>query len=303
MPKYLRPRRPDSQIGICQRSGQKMYRSDMVEDGMVKGLLVHPDWWEEYHPQLLPPPMRPDGLPKRRPAPDDTFPMQPGVLTGTAGDGGIELTWTPFGLAGSGSQIEAYNVWRSTNSGESFSLLATLPVTPTVIITTPQAEFKEPFEYEQPFVDATAQNGYQYYVQGVQIHGQSTVSNTVTASLVATTFDIIIGGNLGEFFGYDNTNLGPFGSITTGGLSPYGTIVQVVAQEGEDLAPRLIINNTVAPPQNAFTTFTLIDTNGSHIVRLSSSAQYSANGGQASWTWFGGLPAGTIGGTWVISFA
>ena len=35
----------------CQRSGQKMWYRDLVEDGHVPGLLVHPDWWEPWHPQ------------------------------------------------------------------------------------------------------------------------------------------------------------------------------------------------------------------------------------------------------------
>lgn len=36
------------------RSGQKMPYSDLVEDGQIPGLLVHPDWYEPRHPQELP---------------------------------------------------------------------------------------------------------------------------------------------------------------------------------------------------------------------------------------------------------
>jgi len=32
-------------VAECQRSGQKMLYRDLVEDGHVPGLLVHPNWW------------------------------------------------------------------------------------------------------------------------------------------------------------------------------------------------------------------------------------------------------------------
>lgn len=38
----------------CQRSGQKMNYRELVEDGHIEGLLVHPDWWEPKHPQEIP---------------------------------------------------------------------------------------------------------------------------------------------------------------------------------------------------------------------------------------------------------
>ena len=41
-------------IAECQRSGQKMKYSDLLEDGHIEGLLVHPDWWEPKHPQEIP---------------------------------------------------------------------------------------------------------------------------------------------------------------------------------------------------------------------------------------------------------
>lgn len=41
-------------IAECQRSGQKMRYRDLVEDGHIPNLLVHPDWYEPRHPQELP---------------------------------------------------------------------------------------------------------------------------------------------------------------------------------------------------------------------------------------------------------
>lgn len=181
MPKYLHPfKRGGSQIGICQRSGAKFYRSDLVEDGQVKGELVHPDWYEPYHPLLLPPPMRPDGLPKRRPAPDDTFPLTPGVLSAMRTGATTDLTWTAF--ESTGSQLESYNVWRSVDNGVSFQLLGSVEVTQDIelIYRRVQGDWQQTFVYDQPFVDSESAAGYQYYVQGIQIHGMSANSNTVT---------------------------------------------------------------------------------------------------------------------------
>lgn len=41
-------------LAECQRSGQKMRYRDLVEDGHIPGLLVHPDWYEPRHPQEFP---------------------------------------------------------------------------------------------------------------------------------------------------------------------------------------------------------------------------------------------------------
>ena len=41
-------------VAECMRSGQKMRYRDLVEDGQIPGLLVHPDWYEPRHPQEIP---------------------------------------------------------------------------------------------------------------------------------------------------------------------------------------------------------------------------------------------------------
>ena len=56
-------------VAECQRSGQKMKYRDLVEDGHIPGLLVHPDWWEPKHPQETPPDMT-DPIALHRPAPE-----------------------------------------------------------------------------------------------------------------------------------------------------------------------------------------------------------------------------------------
>lgn len=56
-------------VAECQRSGQKMRYRDLVEDGHVAGLLVHPDWWEPKHPQEIPVEVD-DPIALYRPAPE-----------------------------------------------------------------------------------------------------------------------------------------------------------------------------------------------------------------------------------------
>lgn len=60
-------------IAECQRSGQKMFYRDLVEDGHVAGLLVHPDWWEPKHPQEIPVEVD-DPIALFRPAPEISIP-------------------------------------------------------------------------------------------------------------------------------------------------------------------------------------------------------------------------------------
>ena len=91
--KYARGR---NAIAECQRSGQKMYYRDLVEDGHVPGLLVHPDWWEPKHPQEIPVEIddpialyrpapeisvEPDNGNPEQPTPPPTMPTTPAVGT------------------------------------------------------------------------------------------------------------------------------------------------------------------------------------------------------------------------------
>ena len=56
-------------VAECQRSGQKMMYRDLVVDGHIPGLLVHPDWWEPKHPQEIPVEVT-DPIALYRPAPE-----------------------------------------------------------------------------------------------------------------------------------------------------------------------------------------------------------------------------------------
>lgn len=72
--KYAKGKRA---IAECQRSGQKMLYRDLVEDGHIPGLLVHPDWWEPKHPQEIPPRVD-DPIALERPAPEISVPTGSG---------------------------------------------------------------------------------------------------------------------------------------------------------------------------------------------------------------------------------
>lgn len=70
MSKYAKGRKA---IAECQRSGQKMRYRDLVEDGHIPGLLVHPDWYEPKHPQETPVRLD-DPIALYKPAPEISVP-------------------------------------------------------------------------------------------------------------------------------------------------------------------------------------------------------------------------------------
>lgn len=55
--KYIRER-----YGYCQRSGKRVPRRLMVEDGDIPGMMVAPDWYEPEHPQKKLDPLPPENL-------------------------------------------------------------------------------------------------------------------------------------------------------------------------------------------------------------------------------------------------
>ncbi len=190
MAKYL----GKGQIGICQRSGQKMKRADMVEDGQVRGLLVHPDWWEPYHPQLVPPPMRADGIAKQRPAPDQVPQPNAPVLSGSLVINQPNLTWTPS--SSKVSNVSSYSIYRNVNGGL-YSLLAIVQVTFGTDFMLDGEFWEETATYAQPYIDTTVIDGnsYNYYVVGsAQEGGNSPNSNIVV--FLGASFRITQDGNM-----------------------------------------------------------------------------------------------------------
>ncbi len=91
--KYAKGRRA---VAECQRSGQKMPYRDLVEDGHIPGLLVHPDWYEPQHPQEIPVNVT-DPVALYRPAPDISVPGGYGDAENL--DGGTTPTTTSAPVA------------------------------------------------------------------------------------------------------------------------------------------------------------------------------------------------------------
>lgn len=84
-------------VAECQRSGQKMRYRDLVEDGHVPGLLVHPSWWEPKHPQEIPVEIS-DPIALYRPAPEIS--VEDGYGDPENLDGGTTPTTTTAPVAG-----------------------------------------------------------------------------------------------------------------------------------------------------------------------------------------------------------
>jgi hypothetical protein len=153
-------------VAICNRSGQKMLRSEMVEDGYLKGLLVHPDWFDPEEPQEKP--FRADeAIAIYRPAPD-LVPNPPSPVLSISVAGSVAtLTWTESDPPA--STVINYTVWRNTGSG--FLRIGTVtPVVPVdLFISNPDL-----IQGELPakvsgltFTDNAWTLGNQYYVQAV----------------------------------------------------------------------------------------------------------------------------------------
>lgn len=201
MTKYAKGRHA---VAECQRSGQKMRYRDLVEDGHVPGLLVHPDWWEPKHPQETPPDMT-DPIALRRPAPEisietdygnpeaptplptDPLPSEPNTTLAvamTAGDTQVVL-----------NEALKYNigeyVFIALDGGGWFvSLIRSTADSPHLTV-----------PFTTPFTGAAAQGNQVYIGTGF--------------ALVTTTFTVTLaqfGGNVGRV-GY--TNIGsPAGSVS-----------------------------------------------------------------------------------------
>src|SRR5208282_279328 len=96
-------------VAICNRSGVKMMRRDMIEDGYLRGLLVHPDWWDPFHPQERP--FDPDeGIAIYKPAPDLMPTPNSPILAGSRTSAVTTLTWTQPDPPG--STVINWGVWR-----------------------------------------------------------------------------------------------------------------------------------------------------------------------------------------------
>lgn len=171
MPLYL----GKGQIGICQRCGMKRKRIQLVEDGYLHKVLVCYDTcYDEDHPQRYPPPIRIEGQPPLRPAPEN-LPFAPPVLSAEYnGLDAIDVSWTE--AVADASFVDSYFLYRSVDDG-AFELLATLPVV--------LDEFDGVLSVTLAYTDEDVEleHEYAYYVVATAPANRSARSNTVTLQL------------------------------------------------------------------------------------------------------------------------
>lgn len=95
--------------GICGRSGQKMLLKNMVFDGRFPNMRVHPDWWEDKHPQEYMPKVE-DPTALYRPSPEVIAAPTAPVLTASQQGIDIGITWTPSET--DITEIASYSIFR-----------------------------------------------------------------------------------------------------------------------------------------------------------------------------------------------
>lgn len=162
--------RDKNAIAICDRSGQKMLRADMIEDGYLRGMMVHPEWYDG--PQQQEEPFDPEeGIAIYKPRPDNVQPMPYSpVLTGSLSGSHAVLNWTqqdtPWGT------LKNWYVWRQL-PGMGYIRIATVnPIIPVdIFVQLPDLIGREegtvPVVSGLTYTDTSWVTGSNYYVTGI----------------------------------------------------------------------------------------------------------------------------------------
>lgn len=187
-------------VAICNRSGFKYPREELIEDGYLRGLLVHITEYDPYHPQERP--FDPDeGIAIYRPAPD-LMPVPPSAVLAIAGN---VLTWTQPNPPG--STVVNWQVWRSTNAGVLYTQLATVtPPAPSIIQPADQipkfdgtpsggglVNSSNVGQQTGTFTDAAGASGFRYYIVTLTADTSNTQSpNQGPNGLVSAPSNVVI---------------------------------------------------------------------------------------------------------------
>lgn len=158
---------------ICGRCGQRGLYSQSLFDGYYPNLRVHPECWEDKHPQDCLPAVK-DPIALWRPSPESfeepTALTLSGVIIGADGS----LSWTAS--TSDDSQIVSYNLFRSLNASEDFELVNTNVVEyddfGAIVDEASSLVFLD------TGVDFTT-NYYHYYVDAVFVNETTARSNTI----------------------------------------------------------------------------------------------------------------------------
>ncbi len=131
MPAYARGSKA---LGLCQRCGLRFLRRDLIFDGYFPNMLVCQGCYDPRQPQEFPVTVTdPEAI--YRPSPDAYLVPQPFLTAAIAGST-VVLTWTSIGGRqvgddnsgmGGAATSAGYNVFRSTDGGNTWAQVAALP--------------------------------------------------------------------------------------------------------------------------------------------------------------------------------
>ncbi len=164
------------QIALCQRSGEKIFASELVRDGRLKSLLVSPEWADEAHPQERPYiPNNLEGVPRWPVSPENPKPVVAPVLDAEPNGVAVELSWTAASRA-AGPRIEEYDILR--DAGDGYELISTVVVEYNFI----GAILGPGLAYEDLAVEVGVP--YSYKVVALTSNDRGLTSNVATATPV-----------------------------------------------------------------------------------------------------------------------
>lgn len=277
-------------IAICDRSGQKMLRADMIEDGYLRGMMVHPDWFDG--PQQQEEPFDPEeGIAIWMPRPDNVQPMPYApVLSGAIVGSDALLNWTqqdtPWGT------LKNWYVWRQL-PGMGYIRIATVnPIIPVdIFVQLPDLIGREegtvPVVSGLTYTDTSWVSGSNYYVTGIwwgqnsglTLSPPSNIVNVTQPPLVLTAGFVIFDPYYGFVDGYGSLVPATIVGHTVGTLFSDDT--------GSPSVLNITINKLagVYPPKALFTSLSFTDQNSNAVLVLSSAASYTTFGLVATWKW------------------
>jgi hypothetical protein len=266
-----------------------MLRKDMVEDGYLRGLLVHPEWYDG--PQQQEEPFDPEeGIAIEKPAPDNVQPNAiPPVITGAIVAGAAVLNWTqqdtPWGT------LKCWYVWSLTPGNATYLRIAQVfPVIPVdLFIPGPDliAGDPPPVVTGLTYTDDAWVSGTSYYVTGTWWGQNEGLTPTGPSNVVTLSYPVIVltAGYVGfdQYYGFVDS----YGSIAPTTINGYTVISLYSADNGPPSTLNISIDKLggVMPVQGMFTSLGFTDQHENAVLVDTSAATYATHGTYATWEW------------------
>lgn len=152
--------------GICQRCGFRALLNTLIFDGRYAWLRVHPECWEDKHPQERMTKVY-DPVALFRPSPEDNNLVAP-VLSATLDGPDVLLAWTPASTQG--ARFEGYLVYQGPRAAP--TQLAGLPISYDMFA----GKLSEPLAYTVAAPDA----GSSFWVSAYDCYQRAVSSNLFT---------------------------------------------------------------------------------------------------------------------------